>query len=77
LPHELPEESNRGLLRSFSQRIADRYGVGVDYAMHAPDKDGDERNLHGHILLTTNKIGENGKLGNKARELDGIAHSIA
>lgn len=31
-------------------------------------------NWHAHILTTTNRIGPDGRLGNKARELDVVAH---
>lgn len=77
LPHELSEGENRVLVREFAQRLADDYCLGVDYAIHAPDHQGDDRNVHAHILITTNRIEKDGRLGNKAREFDGIAHAIA
>lgn len=77
LPAELNHEQRVELVRSFAKMMADRYSVAVDFAIHAPDAEGDDRNYHAHILLTTNRVGPDGKLGNKARELDGIAHSIA
>jgi hypothetical protein len=50
-------------------RDAGTAGVAVDFAIHAPDRHGDERNYHAHVLMTTRQIGANG-LGAKTRELD-------
>ena len=44
--------------------IADRHGVAVDFAIHAPHREGDERNHHAHLLATTRVI-EPGGLGEK------------
>ncbi|HBC0377565.1 TPA: Ti-type conjugative transfer relaxase TraA, partial [Enterobacter asburiae] len=54
------------LATRMGQAIADRYGVAVDVCIHAPDKDGDDRNFHVHMLATTRTIGEDGTLGAKA-----------
>lgn len=40
----------------FAQEIAKKYDVAVDIAIHAPDKEGDNRNYHAHILTTTRKL---------------------
>jgi Ti-type conjugative transfer relaxase TraA len=77
LPAELNHDERVELVRGFAKTIADRYRVAVDFAVHAPDVEGDNRNFHAHILVTTNRVEQDGRLGNKARELDGIAHSIA
>ncbi len=45
--------------------IANRHGVAVDFAIHAPHREGDERNHHAHLLATTRVI-EPGGLGEKA-----------
>jgi len=47
----------------------DRYGVAADVAIHAPHRDGDQRNHHAHILTTTRRIAEEG-FTVKTRELD-------
>jgi hypothetical protein len=65
LPHEMNHAQRVDLVRSFSQGIADRYGVGVDFAIHAPHREGDERNHHAHVLATTRTI-EPGGLGAKS-----------
>lgn len=65
LPHELTHEQRLELTRDFAQKLADRYGVAVDVAMHQPSAAGDERNVHAHLLMTTRQIEENG-LGGKS-----------
>jgi ATP-dependent exoDNAse (exonuclease V) alpha subunit len=65
LPHEMNHAQRVELVRSFSQGIADRYGVAVDFAIHAPHREGDERNHHAHVLTTTRTI-EPGGLGQKS-----------
>ena len=74
LPDELSPEQRRKLAVDFAQEIADRYGVAVDVAIHKPGKEGDSRNHHAHILTSTNRVEGDG-FGNKARELDLIAHN--
>ena len=53
----------------FAQELAKRYNVAVDVAIHAPDKGGDNRNYHAHIMTTTRELkNDNGKisLGDKS-----------
>lgn len=62
---------NKGALLAikFAQNLAERYSVGVDVAIHAPDKEGDNRNWHAHIMATTRQLKhtDNGiELGEKA-----------
>lgn len=57
LPHELGEEERSDLVARFAQMLADRYGVAVDAAIHAPDARADQRNHHAHVLMSTRKIG--------------------
>lgn len=66
LPHELNEADRRELAVRMAQTIADRYGVAVDVCVHAPDRQGDDRNFHAHMLATTRVIGADGRLGEKA-----------
>jgi hypothetical protein len=47
----------------------ERHGCAADVCIHAPGKDGDDRNHHAHILLTTRRLGPEG-FGEKTRELD-------
>lgn len=69
LPAELSPEARRELARAFAQELSARYGVAVDIAVHAPGREGDQRNHHAHLLTTTRRIGPEG-LGEKTRELD-------
>ncbi len=64
LPHELTRNQRTDLVRAFSQSIADRYRCAVDFSIHAPHREGDERNHHAHLLATTRTI-EAAGLGDK------------
>ena len=56
LPHELDKDARTKLVDDFAQSIAKKYDCGIDYAVHLPDKQGDQRNHHAHILMTTRAI---------------------
>ena len=60
LPHELSPERRIALARTFSQDMADRYRVVVDLAVHEPRPDGDPRNHHAHLLMSSREITEGG-----------------
>ena len=65
LPHELTPAARLVLVRAFSQDLADRFGVAVDFAIHAPHGVTDERNHHAHLMLTTRTVEADG-LGEKS-----------
>jgi ATP-dependent exoDNAse (exonuclease V) alpha subunit len=69
LPAELSPADRRGLAVAFGQELAERHGCAVDVAIHAPGKEGDNRNHHAHILCTTRRLTPEG-FGAKTRELD-------
>ena len=69
LPHELDDVQRIELVRGFASRLIGRYGVAVDFAIHRPDRKGDQRNHHAHLLFTTRRMGREG-LAEKTRELD-------
>lgn len=69
LPAELSPERRKTLAGRMAQALADRYGVAVDVAIHLPGREGDQRNHHAHMLMTTRRITPEG-LGVKVRELD-------
>lgn len=69
LPHELDDVQRIELVRGFAGRLIDRYGVAVDIAIHRPDRKGDQRNHHAHVMFTTRRMGRDG-LAEKTRELD-------
>lgn len=56
LPHELSEKDREKLVDNFAKDFAKSYGVAVDYAIHTPDKEGDQRNHHAHIMVTTRAV---------------------
>ncbi|HIU64307.1 MAG TPA: MobA/MobL family protein [Candidatus Avacidaminococcus intestinavium] len=55
LPDELDEEQRKELARDFAKSLIDRYDVVADLAIHAPSRNGNDKNHHAHILLTTRK----------------------
>ena len=57
LPHELKAQDRVQLVRAFAQELAERHGCAIDFAIHAPHRDGDVRNHHAHILATTRCVG--------------------
>ena len=70
LPDELTADQRRELAVDFARQIAERYNVAADVCIHQPGKEGDQRNHHAHILLTTRTIEADGTLGKKTRILD-------
>jgi len=63
LPNELNSEQRKDLAKEFAQYLVDKYSVVADLAVHAPSKEGDERNHHAHIMITTRKVSRiNGEL---------------
>ncbi|MGP5492963.1 MobA/MobL family protein [Psychrobacter celer] len=79
IPHELvpkDQDKRKDLKQNegarvavrFGKVLAERYNVGVDVAIHSPDKEGDNRNWHAHIMTTTRELSrtaEGIKLGEK------------
>ena len=60
LPAELDYAQRVELVRDFCQRQFVDRGMVADIALHAPGREGDDRNHHAHILLTTREIGSEG-----------------
>ncbi|WP_158006277.1 MobQ family relaxase, partial [Acidithiobacillus thiooxidans] len=56
LPAELDAGQRTDLARDFAQALVARYGVAADLAVHAPDREGDHRNHHAHLLTTTRQF---------------------
>lgn len=69
LPSELPAEERERLARDLACEIVERHRCAIDIAIHAPGKEGDNRNHHAHILLTTRRLTHTG-FTEKTRELD-------
>ena len=72
LPFELTDIQRVDLAMDFGRELVARYGVGADVAIHRPNPrhNGDERNYHVHVLLTTDAIGIDGTIGNKNRQMN-------
>lgn len=70
LPHELDPEQRRDLARNIGQLLVERYGVAAQVALHAPDRDGDNRNFHAHILITPRVVTATGFGNSAAKVLD-------
>jgi len=71
-PYEFNAQQRREAGEMISQEIMRRYGCAVDIAYHQPNREGDERNFHAHILFTTRGFNEDTKDGwskNKYRDL--------
>lgn len=60
LPHELTPAAREELTREFARDLANRYGAAVDFAIHQPHPEGDVRNHHAHVMMTTRQITEEG-----------------
>ncbi len=72
LPSELTADQRKELALEFARELSCRYHVAADVAIHAPSRDGDERNHHAHIMLSACLVEPDGRLGKKAAELDPI-----
>ena len=69
LPSEISDAARIDIARAFAQALVDRYGVAADVAIHAPYREGDQRNHHAHILTTTRALTSDW-LTDKTRILD-------
>lgn len=67
LPHELDERQRIRLVRDFVRQEFVSRGMVADIAVHAPDRHGDNRNHHAHVLLTMREVTAGG-FGKKARD---------
>ena len=56
LPHELDHEQRARLAQDFALELVKRYKVAADVCIHKPAKQGDDRNHHAHILITTRSV---------------------
>ncbi len=71
LPSELDAARRQRLAVDFAGELVERHGCAADVAIHQPGRDGDQRNHHAHILLTTRRLTAAG-FGAKTRELDDL-----
>lgn len=69
LPAELPAKWREALALDFARELSQEHKVAADVSVHEPNREGDQRNHHAHILLTTRRLTADGLAG-KTRELD-------
>lgn len=73
LPAELTKEQRRELAVKFARELVKEHGFAADISIHKPSKEGDQRNHHAHILVTTRRLDQEG-FSKKTRELDEMLH---
>jgi hypothetical protein len=56
LPHELTLEQNRFALQDWVRDNFTRHGLIADVAIHKPDRHGDQRNIHAHVMVVMRKL---------------------
>jgi hypothetical protein len=69
IPCELDAKERKKLAADFAAYIVGKYNVAANVAIHAPGKNGDERNYHAHIMTSTRVLTPEG-FGEKTRVLD-------
>jgi len=67
LPFELTDEQRVDLVREFVRTEFVGQGMIADIAIHAPDRRGDNRNHHAHVLLTMREL-TGADFGKKVRD---------
>jgi len=70
LPAELSEDQRKGLAKEFAEELVSKHSFAADLCIHEPNKEGDDRNYHAHILCSTRRLEPTG-FTEKTRELDG------
>ncbi|MBE2203527.1 MAG: MobA/MobL family protein [Chthoniobacterales bacterium] len=71
VPHELNTKAQWELMRGFGLQLRDTYGVALCVSLHHPNTKGDQRNVHGHIFMTTRAVDAEGNFSKaKIRNLD-------
>lgn len=58
IPHNLAQDRATAVaaVRVIAQRIVRAFSVGVDFAVHAPSAEGDARNYHAHLVISTSTL---------------------
>lgn len=65
LPYELTIEQQRDLLHDFVKECFTDPGYAADVNIHAPNPEGDHRNIHVHILVTDRRLEPDGFAAHK------------
>jgi hypothetical protein len=64
LPYQLTDEQREFMVKDFMREQFQRKGVAAQADIHRPDRQGDDRNFHVHILASMREVGKDG-LGEK------------
>jgi len=56
LPHELTLDQGRYAIQDWVRENFTRKGLIADVTIHAPGREGDERNVHAHVMVVTRKL---------------------
>jgi len=72
LQDELTLDENKKVLMQFIKNNFTSRGLVVDVAIHKPSKEGDKRNTHAHLLVSTRSLTTKMGWGGKDRETDGL-----
>lgn len=70
LPHQLDNEQQAEIMREFIARELTARGLVADWSIHAPNRAGDERNHHAHIMVAIRSIDADGFHDKKDRSLN-------
>lgn len=70
IPAEWSKTERRLSVEMLAKHLSETYGVAVDCSIHAPNKRGDQRNWHAHLMMTTREVEQGHSLGKKTRSLD-------
>jgi MobA/MobL family len=60
LPHQLTDQQREYIVKDFVREQFLRKGLLADVHIHAPDRKGDERNYHVHMLVSLRTVGPDG-----------------
>lgn len=69
LPAQLDADARAALAHDFAKHLAARYGVAAHVLIHLPDRRGDQRGHHAHVLVSGRSLSADG-FGGKVRVLD-------
>lgn len=70
LPHEMTDRQRADLLKDYINDNFTSRGMVAMFAIHEPDRQGDDRNYHAHVILPTREITADGFKLKKNREWD-------
>jgi hypothetical protein len=70
-PAELSKQGRLNVARIIARYLVSVSAVAVDYNLHQPGKDGDNKNFHCHMMYSTRRMTAKG-FGEKAREWDDL-----